>query len=120
VSTWITGLGVAALCSVLTPDQAIGLCNIGTLFAFILVAVGVIALRRYEPDRPRPFRVPGYPFTPVLAAAACFGLVLGLERSNWLRLVIWLAIGLVVYFLYGYRRSVVRNRLAEIERTREH
>ncbi len=111
VSTWITGLLVALSCNVLTPGQAIGLCNIGTLFAFILVSLGVIVLRSREPDRPRPFRVPGYPVTPILSALACFGLILGLERSNWLRLVIWLAIGLVVYVLYSYRHSRLRREL---------
>jgi APA family basic amino acid/polyamine antiporter len=118
VNTWVTGLLVALSCNVLTPGQAIGLCNIGTLFAFILVSLGVIVLRRREPDRPRPFKVPGYPVTPILSAVACFGLILGLERSNWLRLVIWLAIGLVVYFLYSYKHSVLRKQLAAGERTR--
>jgi len=112
VSTWITGLLVALSCNVLTPGQAIGLCNIGTLFAFILVSLGVIVLRRREPDRPRPFKVPGYPVTPIISALACLGLILGLERSNWLRLLIWLAIGLVVYFLYSYKHSVLRRQLA--------
>ena len=111
VNTWVTGLLVALSCNVLTPGQAIGLCNIGTLFAFILVSLGVIVLRIREPDRPRPFRVPGYPVTPILSALACLGLVLGLERSNWLRLFIWLAIGMVVYALYGYRNSVLRRRM---------
>jgi APA family basic amino acid/polyamine antiporter len=105
VSTWVTGLLVALSCNLMTPAQAIGLCNIGTLFAFILVSIGVIVLRKREPDRPRPFRVPLYPVTPILSAAACLGLILGLEKSNWLRLVIWLAIGLVVYFCYGIRHS---------------
>jgi APA family basic amino acid/polyamine antiporter len=113
VSTWVTGVVVALSCSLLTPDQAIGLCNIGTLFAFILVSVGVIVLRRREPTRPRPFRVPGYPVTPILAALACFGLILGLERSNWMRLVIWLLLGLVVYALYGYRHSRLRRDVRE-------
>ena len=96
VSTWITGTFVALMCSVLTPEQAIGLTNIGTLFAFILVSIGVIALRVREPDRHRPFQVPGYPVTPILSALACLGLIIGLERSNWLRFLIWLVIGLVV------------------------
>ncbi|HUR27872.1 MAG TPA: amino acid permease, partial [Planctomycetota bacterium] len=65
-STWITGLVVALSCSILTPSQAIGLCNIGTLFAFILVSLGVIVLRKREPDLARPFRVPFYPLTPIL------------------------------------------------------
>jgi len=111
VSTWITGIAVAIGCSLMTPDQAIGLTNIGTLFAFILVAVGVIVLRFRVPDQHRPFKVPLYPLTPILAALACLGLVVGLERSNWLRLLVWLAIGLVVYAVHGYRGSVLRRRL---------
>ena len=110
VSTWLTGLVVAVLCSILTPDQAIGLTNIGTLFAFILVSLGVIVLRFRYPNRERPFRVPFYPVTPIVSALACLALIAGLELSNWLRLVIWLAIGLVVYFSYGYRHSVLRLR----------
>ena len=108
VSTWITGIIVAIGCSVLTPDQAIGLTNIGTLFAFILVSLGVIVLRVRDPNRPRPFKVPLYPLTPIVSTLACLALIGGLEISNWLRLVIWLAIGLVVYFAYGYHHSVLR------------
>lgn len=110
ISTWVTGLVVAISCSVLTPGQAIGMCNIGTLFAFALVALGVIVLRVREPDRPRPFRVPLYPLTPLLAILACLALILGLERSNYLRLVLWLAAGLLVYAAYGYRNSVLRRK----------
>jgi APA family basic amino acid/polyamine antiporter len=66
-------------------------------------------LRVREPDRPRPFKVPLYPLTPVLAILACLGLVAGLEISNWMRLLIWLSIGLCVYFAYGYRHSVLRR-----------
>jgi APA family basic amino acid/polyamine antiporter len=113
VSTWVTGLVVALGCSILTPDQAIGLTNIGTLFAFILVSLGVIVLRKRAPDLPRPFKVPLYPLTPILSALACLGLIAGLERSNWLRLVIWLAIGMVVYVSYGYGHSVLRRRLRD-------
>jgi APA family basic amino acid/polyamine antiporter len=109
VSTCITGGVVAFGCSVLTPDQAIGLTNIGTLFAFILVSLGVIVLRVRQPDAPRPFRVPLYPVTPILSALACLALVAGLEASNWIRLVVWLAVGLVVYFSYGFRNSVLRR-----------
>lgn len=109
-TTCFSGAVVVVLASVLTPDQAIGLTNIGTLLAFILVAVGVMVLRVREPTHPRPFKVPLYPLTPILAAVSCLGLVLGLERSNWLRLVGWLALGLVVYAAYGYSRSVLRRR----------
>jgi APA family basic amino acid/polyamine antiporter len=114
VSTWLTGLIVAVGCSILTPDQAIGLTNIGTLFAFILVSLGVIALRVRQPNRPRPFRVPFYPVTPLLSTLSCLALIGGLEISNWLRLVIWLAIGLVVYFSYGYRHSVLRKTMSSV------
>jgi APA family basic amino acid/polyamine antiporter len=113
LSTCITGFVVALGCSVLTPDQAIGLTNIGTLFAFILVSLGVIVLRVRHPDSPRPFRVPLYPVTPILSALACLALTAGLEASNWLRLIVWLAIGLVVYFAYGYRNSVLRRSTAK-------
>jgi APA family basic amino acid/polyamine antiporter len=111
VSTWITGLIVALGCSILTPDQAIGLTNIGTLFAFILVSLGVIVLRRRHPELPRPFKVPLYPLTPILSALACLALICGLERSNWWRLLIWLVVGQVVYVAYGYRNSVLRKKL---------
>jgi APA family basic amino acid/polyamine antiporter len=110
VSTWLTGGVVAVGCSILTPDQAIGLTNIGTLFAFILVSLGVIVLRYRYPNRLRPFMVPLFPVTPILSALACVALIAGLEISNWLRLVVWLAIGLVVYFSYGYRHSVLRRK----------
>ena len=76
------------------------------------MSLGVIVLRVRHPERPRPFKVPGYPVVPVLSVLACLGLMFGLEISNWLRLVIWLAIGLVVYFSFGYRNSVLRKKLA--------
>jgi len=109
VSTWVTGMLVAVLCSVLTPDQAIGLTNIGTLFAFILVSIGVIVLRKRNPDAPRPFKVPLYPLTPILSALACLALILGLEHSNWIRLLVWLQLGFVVYAWYGFKNSRLRR-----------
>jgi APA family basic amino acid/polyamine antiporter len=110
VGTVITGVAVAAGCCAMTPDQAITLCNIGTLFAFLIVSLGVIVLRFREPGRERPFRVPGYPLTPLIAAGACVALIFGLERSNWLRFLVWLAAGLVVYAAYGFRKSRLRAR----------
>jgi APA family basic amino acid/polyamine antiporter len=112
VGTILTGLFVALASSVLTPNQAIKLCNIGTLFAFVLVSLGVIALRKLEPNRHRPFKVPGYPLTPLLSAGCCIALMFGLERSNWLRLLVWLAIGLVIYFSFGMRNSRLAKRAA--------
>jgi APA family basic amino acid/polyamine antiporter len=105
VGTILTGLFVALASSAITPNQAIKLCNIGTLFAFVLVSLGVIVLRSLEPDRPRPFKVPGYPITPLISAGCCIALMFGLERSNWLRLLVWLGVGLLVYFVYGLRNS---------------
>jgi basic amino acid/polyamine antiporter, APA family len=110
ISTLITGVVVAILPSFLTSSQALHLTNIGTLFAFALVSAGVIALRRLEPDRPRPFKVPLYPLTPLLAIATCIWLMAGLPASNWWRFGVWLAIGMVVYWLYGFRRSRLAAR----------
>jgi len=105
VGTIITGTVVALAPSLLTESQALELTNIGTLFAFVLVSLGVIALRLRDPDRPRPFRVPGYPVTPLLSAGCCILLMAGLPASNWWRFGIWLAIGLVIYLAYGRQRS---------------
>jgi APA family basic amino acid/polyamine antiporter len=105
VGTLCTGAFVAIGTTVLTPDQALELTSIGTLFAFVLVSAGVIALRLREPHRPRPFRCPGYPVTPLLSIACCVWLMAGLPPSNWWRFAIWLAVGLVIYLLYGVRRS---------------
>jgi APA family basic amino acid/polyamine antiporter len=84
------------------------LTSIGTLFAFIVVALGVIALRIREPQHARPFRCPGYPVTPILAILSCGGLMLGLPTANWWRFGIWLLVGLAIYASYGHRR---RRRL---------
>jgi APA family basic amino acid/polyamine antiporter len=105
LGTVLTGLFVGLAPTFLTQDQALELTNIGTLFAFLLVAVGVIALRVREPGRERPFRCPGYPVTPVLAALSCVALMAGLPSANWWRFAIWLAVGLVIYLLYGAKRS---------------
>ena len=89
--------------------EVVDLTNIGTLFAFVLVSAGVIFLRRTEPDRPRPFRVPGVPFTPIISILACFYLMIQLPAITWIRFGVWLAVGLVFYFLYGYKHSVLRT-----------
>jgi len=101
---------VAVASSLLTPDQALELTNIGTLFAFILVSLGVIALRRHSPNAHRPFRCPGYPVTPVLSILSCAWLMAGLEPSNWLRFAAWLLAGGVIYFFYGRHRSRLAAR----------
>jgi APA family basic amino acid/polyamine antiporter len=108
VSTIVTG-GVVALAAGLTPIATLGtLVSIGTLMAFVIVSIGVIVLRRTRPDLPRPFRMPMVPLLPALSALVAFVLMLGLPRATWERLIIWMALGIVFYFVYGYRRSRLR------------
>ena len=93
----------------LTPIATLGaLVSIGTLMAFVIVSIGVIVLRRTRPDLPRPFRMPMVPLLPALSALVAFVLMLGLPWATWERLIIWMALGVVIYFLYGYRRSHLR------------
>ncbi len=103
--TVLVGGMVAVAPTFITPSQALELTSIGTLFAFIVVACGVIALRIREPNRPRPFRVPGYPLTPLLAIAFCGWLMAGLTPMNFVRFGVWLLLGLVIYLIYGARRT---------------
>ena len=109
VTTILTGIFVASFAGVMNIAEAVALTNIGTLFAFILVAIGVLILRRREPDRPRPFRVPFSPVTPVLAIVFCSYLIYKLPDSSKWRFLIWLALGLGIYFVYGYRHSGLRR-----------
>jgi APA family basic amino acid/polyamine antiporter len=85
------------------------LTNIGTLFAFILVCIGVVILRRTEAARPRPFRVPLVPLFPIMGVIFCFALMLSLPVLTWIRFLVWLAIGLVIYFLYGAGHSKLQR-----------
>jgi len=109
VGTILTGLFVATFAAFANIAEVVDLTNIGTLFAFVLVSAGVIFLRRTEPSRPRPFRVPGVPYTPIISILACFYLMYQLPAVTWIRFGIWLAVGLVFYFLYGYKHSVLRT-----------
>ncbi|HEX3481842.1 MAG TPA: amino acid permease [Kofleriaceae bacterium] len=110
ITTIITGVVVAGLSAVMDPDDALVLTNIGTLFAFVLVAIGVIVLRYREPDRRRPFRVPGSPITPALAVVSCVYLMVELPLTTWIRFGVWLAIGLALYFVYGFKHSKLRTQ----------
>jgi len=101
VSTILTGT-IIALVAALTPITALSqLVSIGTLFAFVLVCIGVIVLRRVSPDVPRPFRTPLVPWVPIAGAVICLAQMVGLPIATWERLFIWLAIGLVIYGTYG-------------------
>ena len=115
LSTIFTGFAVS-IASGLLPLQILGqLVNIGTLLAFALVCVGVIILRKKRPDLERPFKVPFMPVVPILGVLACVGLMATLPADTWIRLAVWLAIGLVIYFTYGRSNSTLQR---ERERAR--
>ncbi len=103
--TILTGI-VVALIAAFTPISEIAeLVNIGTLFAFVLVSIGVVVLRRTRPDLPRSFKTPLVPIVPILAVLFCVGLMLSLPGITWIRFVVWMAIGVVFYFAYSYSHS---------------
>jgi len=85
--------------------DAADLSNIGTLFAFVLVSLGVIFLRRRQPDRPRAFRVPFVPWFPLISVILCGGLMTGLTVITWIRFFVWLVLGLLIYFFYSRSHS---------------
>jgi APA family basic amino acid/polyamine antiporter len=96
----------AMLVAGLTPIGRLEeMVNIGTLTAFVLVSVGVVILRRTRPDLPRAFKVPGSPVIPILSALICFYLTLNLSLETWFRFLVWMALGFLIYGIYGYRRS---------------
>jgi APA family basic amino acid/polyamine antiporter len=111
VTTILTGLLVALGSLVADDDATYDLTNIGTLFAFALVCVGVLVLRVKEPERHRPFRVPAVWLVGILGAGACVFIMQGLPWHAWVRFFWWLVIGLVLYFAYGYRHSRLRHGL---------
>ena len=87
------------------------LANIGTLFAFIVVSLGVLILRRKQPNRPRGFKVPLAPFTPLIAILACLGLMVALPLETWIRFLVWLVLGLAIYYLFSRRHSKLETAL---------
>jgi APA family basic amino acid/polyamine antiporter len=105
VGTIITGLFVATFAAFANIAEVVDLTNIGTLFAFVIVSAGVLVLRHLEPNRVRPFRAPWVPFTPIVSILACLYLMLQLPGLTWIRFGIWLALGLVIYLVYGARHS---------------
>jgi basic amino acid/polyamine antiporter, APA family len=109
LSTIYVGVIVAVITGTF-PIQILGeLVNIGTLLAFVLVCVGVWILRRKRPELDRPFRTPLVPLVPILGVLACLGLMATLPGDTWLRRLVWLLIGLVIYFTYGRKHSVLQR-----------
>ena len=111
--TAITGVAVAIIAGLVDLATLAHLVNIGTLFAFILVSVGVVILRRTRPDLPRSFKVPAAPVVATLAVLLCLYLMLNLTGDTWVRFAVWMGLGFVVYFAYSYRNSMVGRRAGE-------
>jgi APA family basic amino acid/polyamine antiporter len=111
VTTILTGI-VVMLASGFTGIAVLStLVNIGTLFAFVLVSIGIVVLKKRRPDLERPFKTPLVPFLPILSALVSIGLMASLPWQTWERLIVWMVIGVVIYFVYGYRHSEVRRAL---------
>ena len=106
-STMLTGVFVAILAAFLPLRVLAELTNIGTLLAFVIVCAAVLVMRRTDPAFPRPFRAPLGSFTPVMGILMCLMLMFSLPAENWLRLLVWLLLGVCIYFLYGRKRSVM-------------
>jgi len=110
VTTIWTGVFVGFFAAFVDINEAVELTNIGTLFAFVLVNIGIIILRYKEPERPRPFKTPLVPLIPILGILSNLYLMISLPWVTWVRFGIWLIIGLSIYTLYGFRKSVLRGR----------
>ncbi len=104
-ATLLTGIGVAVLSALIPIGDAADMTNIGTLFAFVLVCIGVIVLRYTKPNHPRPFRVPLMPWIPIFGMLACLGLMSFLPWLTWIRFGVWTIIGILVYLWYGMKHS---------------
>jgi basic amino acid/polyamine antiporter, APA family len=109
-STILVGAFVAVMTGFLPIDALLHMTNIGTLFAFVIVCAAVLIMRQTNPDADRPFRAPLYPVVPILGIVSCLLLMFSLPVENWYRLLVWMAIGFVIYFTYGYHHSELRKR----------
>ena len=113
-STILTGIFVAAMAAFLPITVLLNLVNMGTLMAFAIVCMAVLIMRRTNPEAERPFRCPMVPLVPILGIVSCLLLMFSLPSENWLRLVVWLAIGLVIYFSYSRHHSVMAKRATAV------
>jgi len=109
-STILTGIFVAGMAGFIPLSILAEMTSIGTLFAFVIVCGAVMVMRKTNPDANRPFRAPLVPLVPILGILTCLLLMFSLPEENWYRLIIWLAVGLVIYFLYGRRHSVMAEQ----------
>jgi len=109
-STILTGIFVAGMAGFIPLSILAEMTSIGTLFAFVIVCGAVLVMRRTNPDANRPFRAPLVPLVPILGILTCLLLMFSLPEENWYRLILWLLIGLVIYFLYGRRHSVMAQQ----------
>jgi basic amino acid/polyamine antiporter, APA family len=107
--TWLIGVASAVIAGLLPIGEAAELTNIGILLAFVIVCAAVIVLRYKRPDLPREFKTPGMPVVPIIGIAFSIWLVTFLAWETWLRFAGWFAIGLVIYFAYGYRKSKMNS-----------
>jgi basic amino acid/polyamine antiporter, APA family len=114
ITTIVTGI-VAALVAGFFPIGLLGeLVSIGTLLAFVIVCCGVMMLRYKRPNIPRPFRTPLVPIVPILGVLICGYMMYGLPHDTWVRLIVWMAIGLIIYFLYGIKHSRIRDDMGSV------
>ena len=111
-STILVGVAVAIMTGFLPIDALLQMTNIGTLFAFAIVCAAVLIMRRTNPEAKRPFRAPLVPLIPILGILSCLMLMFSLPAENWLRLIVWLGLGLVIFFAYSRKRSVMTRHLA--------
>jgi APA family basic amino acid/polyamine antiporter len=109
-STILTGLFVSAMAGFVPLSILAEMTSIGTLFAFVIVCGAVTVMRRTNPHANRPFRAPMVPLVPILGILTCLLLMFSLPVENWYRLIVWMAIGFVIYFSYSYRHSELRKR----------
>jgi APA family basic amino acid/polyamine antiporter len=115
-STILTGLFVASMAGLIPLSILAEMTSIGTLFAFVIVCGAVLVMRRTNPNAVRPFRAPFVPLVPILGILTCLLLMFSLPYENWVRLIVWLGIGLVIYFAYGRRHSVMaKHTMHEIQ-----
>src|SRR5437588_8608456 len=119
-STILTGLFVAAMAGFIPLSILAEMTSIGTLFAFVIVCGAVIVMRRTNPDANRPFRAPLVPLIPILGILTCLLLMFSLPAENWYRLIIWLGIGLLIYFFYGRKHSVMAQERSLDHELRTH